>query len=172
MKKYIKAKIPLLSFILIPVLFYWDPNWIGFLGVQPYWALFWLLPWAIIYGSINGLIAGLLLGIILDTISLDSGITQIPGLVICGIWFGKFNFPTNTIVGHLRYGLICSLGSFLCGTIYFSQIFIKNSFDLGVFFYDFGIKNIFAQVFVTGLFAPLFCSLLFLLFKMHSKLRV
>ena len=169
MKKYFKKKIPLLSFILIPVLFYWDPNWIGFLGVKPYWPLFWLLPWAMIYGSINGLIAGLALGIILDSISPQSSFTQIPGLVLCGIWFGQLNFSTNSLLGHLRYGLICSISSFLCGILYFAQIFIKNFFDLGVLFYDFGIKNIFAQVFVTGLLAPLFCSWLFFIFKMEFK---
>ena len=171
MRKYIKKNLSFFSFLLIPIIHYWDPNWLSFLGVKPYWPLFWLLPWAMIYGPVNSLIVGLLLGIFLDSIVSDTNFTQVPGLVLCGIWFGKFNVINNSYVGHLRYGLICSLGSFLCGFIYFLQIFIKNLFNLGIPFYEFGIKNIFAQVFVTGLLAPLFCSWLLILFKIQLKER-
>ena len=64
MGKYLKKKISIISFLFIPIVYFWDPNWLEFLGVQPYWPLFWLLPWSMIYGSFNGLIIGLFLGLI------------------------------------------------------------------------------------------------------------
>ena len=118
MDKFIKKNLSLISFLLIPIIFFWNPNWIGILGIQPYWPLFWLLPWAMIYGPANGLIIGLFLGLILDSITPES-YTQIPGLIICGVWFGKVSKNDNVFVEHFRNGLICSIGSFACGTLYF-----------------------------------------------------
>ena len=165
MGKYFKKKISLISFLFIPIVYFWDPNWLEFLGVQPYWPLFWLLPWSMIYGSFNGLIIGLFLGLILDSLSLDSSFTQIPGLLLCGIWFGKLNISNNIFVGHFRFGLICCIASFFCGLLYFFQILIKYWSDHTILLYLPSIKNIVAQVFITGLLAPLLCSLLFRLFQ-------
>ena len=165
MGKYFKKKISLISFLFIPIVYFWDPNWLEFLGVQPYWPLFWLLPWSMIYGSFNGLIIGLFLGLILDSLTLDSSFTQIPGLVLCGIWFGKLSISNNIFVGHFRFGLICSIASFFCCSIYFFQTLIKYWSNHNIFLYLPIIKNIFAQVFITGLLAPLICSLLFILFQ-------
>ena len=170
MNKFFTKKLTIVFFIFIPIIFLWHPNWLGFLGIQPYWPLFWLLPWSMIHGSIDGLIVGLCLGLVFDSLSADSSFTQIPGLVLCGIWFGKLSLSSNFILGHFRYGLICSIASFLCGSLYFSQILIGNLSDISIFLYFPTIKNIFAQVFITGLFAPLFCSLLLSLFK-RSKGR-
>ena len=170
MQKYFKKHLSIISFLFIPIVYFWDPNWMGFFGVQPYWPLFWLLPWSMIYGSIDGAIVGLFLGFVLDSLSPDSSFTQIPGLVLCGIWFGKLSLSSNTILGHFKYGLICIIASLLCGSLYFSQILIENLPEINIFLYFSSTRNIFAQVFVTGLFAPLFCSLLLSLFK-RSKGR-
>ena len=170
MEKYLNKHFSLISFLFIPIIYFWDPNWIEFFGVQPYWPLFWLLPWSMIYGSIDGLLVGLCLGLILDSISPDSSFTQISGLVLCGIWFGKLSLSSNVVFGFFRYGLICFIASFLCGLIYFSQILIKNFSENSIFFYFPSIKNIFAQALITGLIAPLLCSLLLSLFK-RSKSR-
>ena len=170
MEDFLKKRITFLSFLLIPGVYFWHPNWLEFLGVQPYWPLFWLLPWSMIYGSFDGLIIGLFLGLILDSLSLDSSFTQIPGLVLCGIWFGKINTSNNVFVGHFRYGLICSIASLLCSSQYLLQILIKNSYFESNFFYFSIFKNIFAQVFITGLLAPFLCTLLFRLFN-RSKER-
>ena len=165
MGNYLKKNIYLISFLFIPIVYFWDPNWLEFLGVQPYWPLFWLLPWSMIYGSLDGLIIGLLLGLILDSLSFESTFTQIPGLVMCGIWFGKLRISNIIFVGHFRYGLVCSIASFFCGSLYFLQILIKYWSFHTDFLYLPSIKNIFAQVFITGLLAPLLCSLLFRLFQ-------
>ena len=169
MNKFFKKKISIIFFIFIPIIFLWHPNWLGFLGTQPYWPLFWLLPWSMINGSIKGLIFGLYLGLILDSLALDSSFSQIPGLILCGFWFGRVKVHSDILLGHFRYGLICSLGSFLCGTLYFLQILFKN-FSEGTFLVFIpSSQNILAEVFLTGLFAPLICSQLFRILKSSKE---
>ncbi len=165
MIKFFKKRLHLIIFIFIPIIYLWHPNWLGFLGVQPYWPLFWLLPWSMINGSIYGIIFGLFLGLILDSVTLDNNFTQIPGLILCGFWFGKIKTQSDLLVGHFRYGLICAIGSFLCGTIYFLQILFNNSSDNNFLIFIPSFQNILTEVFLTGLFAPFICSQLFRLFK-------
>ena len=165
MIKFFEKRLSIIIFVFIPVIFLWHPNWIGFLGIQPYWPLIWLLPWSMINGSINGLIFGLFLGLILDSLGLDSNFTQIPGLIICGFWFGRIKIHSDILVGHFRYGLICSIGSCLCGILYFLQILFNNLSDGMFLLFIPSIQNILAEVFLTGLFAPFFCSRLLRIFK-------
>ena len=165
MNKFFTKKLSIICFIFIPIIFLWHPNWLGFLGIQPYWPLFWLLPWSMINGSIKGLIFGLFLGLILDSLSINSNFTQIPGLILCGIWFGRIKIHDDILVGHFRYGLICSIGNFLCGTLYFVQILIKNYSESTFSLFIPSFQNILAEIFLTGLFAPLICSQLLRLFK-------
>ena len=155
----------MILFIFIPIIFLWHPSWLGFFGFQPYWPLLWLLPWSIINGSINGLLFGLFIGLILDSVTLNSNFTQIPGLVLCGVWFGTIKKHSGILVGHFRYGLVCSIGSFLCGTLYFLQILFKNFSDSTFLLFIPSVQNILAEVFLTGLFAPLMCSQLLKIFK-------
>jgi len=169
MKKFFTKKLSIISFIFIPIIFLWHPNWLGFLGVQPYWPLFWLLPWSMINGSINGLIFGLFLGLILDSLSPGGSFTQIPGLIFCGFLFGRIKLQSDFLVGHFRYGLICSFGSFLCGTIYFLQILFKNFSDSTFLLFIPSLQNILAEVFLTGFFAPLICSHLLRMFKFSRR---
>ena len=169
MDQFLKKNLSLISFVFIPIVFFWHPNWLGLLGNQPYWPLFWLLPWSMIHGPIDGLKVALLLGLALDSISPSGSFTQIPGLILCGLWFGRITVSRNVLIGHFRYGLICCIGSFICSTLYFSQILIKNLFENNFLLFLPSIKNILAQIFLTGLFAPLICSLLFRFFKYSKK---
>ena len=169
MNKFFTKQLSIISFVFIPIIFLWHPNWLGFLGFQPYWPLFWLLPWSMINGSINGLIDGLFLGLILDSLTLDNSFTQIPGLILCGFLFGRIKLHSNILVGHFRYGLICSFGSFLCGSIYFLQILFKNFSDSTFLLFIPSLQNIVAEVFLTGFFAPFFCSQLLRLFKFSIR---
>ena len=169
MDKFFTKKLSIVSFIFIPIVFLWHPPWLGFLGVQPYWPLFWLLPWSMINGSINGLIFGLFLGLILDSLTLDDSFTQIPGLIFCGFLFGRIKLHSDMLVGHLRYGLICSFGSFLCGSIYFLQILFKNFSESNFLLLIPSIKNILAEIFLTGFLAPFFCSQLIKMFKFTNR---
>jgi len=169
MNKFFAKKLSIISFIFVPIIFLSHPSWLGFLGVQPYWPLFWLLPWSIMNGSINGSIFGLFLGLILDSLTLDNNFSQIPGLIFCGFLFGKIKFHSGILVGHFRYGLICSFGSFLCGTIYLSQILFRNFSDTNTLLLIPSIKNILAEVFLTGFFAPFICSQLLRMFKFSRR---
>lgn len=156
----------LIFFVSIPIIFCWHPNWLGLFGIQPYWPLFLLLPWSMVNGSSYGFIFGLFLGLILDALTLESSFTQIPGLMLCGVLFGRIKVNRDNLVEHFRYGLICSFGSFFCGAMIFLQILVKNfSFSNFSLFLP-SIKNILAEIFLTGLFAPLICSQLFKLFKL------
>ncbi len=169
MNKFFIKQSSMVIFIFIPIIFLWHPYWLGFLGVQPYWPLLWLLPWSMINGSINGLIFGLFLGLILDSITLDSDFTQIPGLILCGVLFGRIKLHRNILLGHFRHGLICSFGSFLCGTLYFLQILFKNFSDGTFLLFIPSLQNILAEVFLTGFFAPLICSQLLKVFKYSGR---
>ena len=169
MNTFFTKNFSIICFIFIPIIFLWHPNWLGFLGIQPYWPLFWLLPWSMIYGSMNGLILGLFFGLILDSLTLDSSFTQIPGLMLCGFLFGRIKEHSNILLGHFRYGLICSFGSFLCGTLYFSQILFKNFSDSTFLLFIPSFKNILAEVFLTGFFAPFICSQLLRMFKFSRR---
>jgi len=169
MNKFFTKKLSIISFIFIPIIFLWHPNWLGLLGVQPYWPLFWLLPWSMINGSINGKIFGLSLGLILDSLTLDGNFTQIPGLILCGFLFGRIKLQSDILVGHFRLGLICSLGSFLCGTLYFLQILFKNFSDSTFLLFIPSVQNILAEVFLTGFFAPLICSQLLRMFQFSGR---
>ena len=169
MNEFFTKKLSIISFIFIPIIFLWHPSWLGFLGVQPYWPLFWLLPWAMINGSINGLVLGLFLGLILDSLTLNESFTQIPGLIFCGLFFGRIKSHSDILVGHFRYGLICSFGSFLCGTLYLAQILFRNFLDGNFLMFIPGIKNILAEVFLTGLFAPFICSHFLRIIKFSRK---
>jgi len=172
MNKFFTKKLSIISFIFVPIIFLWHPNWLGFLGIQPYWPLFWLLPWSMINGSINGLIFGFFLGLILDSLTLESSFTQIPGLILCGIWFGRIRIHSDILVGHFRYGLICALGSLLCGSLYFAQILVKNFSDSNFLLFITSVQNILAEVFLTGFFAPLICSHLMRLFKFSREKNI
>ena len=169
MNKFFTRFLPIIFFIFVPIIFLWHPNWLGFLRIQPYWPLFWLLPWSMINGSINGLIFGLFLGLILDSVTIDSDFTQIPGLMLCGVLFGRIKYHSNILIGHFRYGLICSLASFLCGILYFLQILFKNFLGSNFLLFIPSVQNILAEVFLTGIFAPLICSQLLKMFKFSRK---
>ena len=166
MYKFFLKKLPIVIFIFVPIIFLWHPSWLGLLGVQPYWPLFWLLPWSMINGSVNGIILGLFLGLILDSVTLDSNFTQIPGLILCGFLFGRIKLNSDILVGHFRYGLICSFGSVLCGTLYFLQILFENFSDSAFLIFIPSFQNILAEVFLTGFFAPLICSQLLRIFRL------
>jgi len=122
-----------------------------------------------INGSFNGLILGLFLGLILDSLTLDNNFTQIPGLILCGVLFGRIKLHSDILVGHFRHGLICSFGSFLCGSIYFLQILFKNFSDGNLLLFIPSFQNILAEVFLTGFFAPFICSQLLRIFKSSKE---
>ena len=161
---FIKNNYSLFSFVLIPLLALWNPICFSLMEVQPYWPIFWLLPWSILNGSINGLIIGFIIGIILDSLNNDI-FTQVPGLLICGFWFGQLGELKN----RYQYGLVASLGSLICGSLYFFQLILFNYQNNPIWLLSFGLKNIFGQILLTGLFAPVLSTCLQGLFSKNLK---
>ena len=172
MKFYLNQYLPLISFLIIPLLIYWNPSWFSLMGYQANWPIFWLLPWALINGPFKSMLLGFLLGFILDTINADL-YTQIPGLMICGFWFGKVGSSNQFNNPPLQFGLTAAIGSLICGVIYFSQMVVKLSLENSLLeFFSYGVQNIFAQVFLTSLLAPVFCKWLYFWFSKKYKLKI
>ena len=172
MKFYLNQYISIISFLIIPFIIFWNPSWVSLMGFQAYWPIFWLLPWALIHGPFKSMFLGFLLGFTLDTINADL-YTQIPGLMICGFWFGKVGNVNQFKNAPLQFGLTSAVGSLICGAIYFSQMVIKNLFENNpLLLFSFGVQNIFAQVLLTGLLAPVFCKWLYVLFTKKNKLKL
>ena len=167
----VKKYSSILSFLIIPIINLYNPSLFSLMGSQPYWPIFWMLPWAIINGRYKSIVIALFLGLILDSINNDF-YTQIPGLMICGYWFGRIGDDNKCNFSILQYGLTASIGSLACGLIYFSQIAIRYSWEYdAIWLLPYGIKTIFAQVLLTGLLAPAFCSWLYNLFDNKDQLK-
>ena len=164
MRKINRQYLSLLTFLFIPILSFWNPNFITLMGVQPHWSIFWLFTWANIYGSFNGFITGLSIGLVLDSLNNDF-YTQIPGFVICGIIFGRLSSYKSKNINKFKYGLICSVGSLVCNLLYFIQIILLNPNDITIPLVAYGIKTISAQIFLTAILAPILCSWLFNIFN-------
>ena len=56
MKFYLHQYLSLISFLIIPLVIFWNPSWLSLMGYQAYWPIFWLLPWALIHGSFKSII--------------------------------------------------------------------------------------------------------------------
>ena len=172
MKFCFNQYLPTISFLIIPLLIHWNPSWLSLMGYQAYWPIFWLLPWALIHGPFKSMLLGFILGFILDTINADF-FTQIPGLMICGFWFGRVGSLNLSNNRPIQFGLTAAIGSLICGLIYYCQIVIKLlSENSPLWLFPYGIQNIFAQVLLTSLLAPVFCKWLYFLFSRKYKLKI
>ena len=172
MKLYHNQYLSLISFLIIPLVIFWNPSWLSLMGAQAYWPIFWLLPWAIIHGPFKSMLIAFLLGFMLDTIN-DDLYTQIPGLMICGFWFGKVGSLNQFNNNPFQFGLTAAIGSLICGVIYYCQMVIKLSLENSPFWlFSYGVQIIFAQVFLTSLLAPVFCKWLYFLFSKKYKFKI
>ncbi len=156
--------------IFVPFLTFLNPSWLSINGVAPSWGVLWLLPWALEDGPISGSFSGLCLGLLLDSISLE-GSSQIPVLVLLGLWWGFLGRRGPSLEKSLNLGLLASLGSLFLGfSIWFQQYFwpvSESSFSAKLW----GVNVLIAHTLVTGLLAPLVCSLLLVL-RRRSKIFI
>ena len=161
-----------ISFLILPLLIHWNPSLFSLMGYQAYWPIFWLLPWALIHGPFKSMILGFILGFILDTINADF-YTQIPGLMICGFWFGKVGRLNQFNNSTFQFGLLAALGTLMCGLIYFCQMAVKFLLDNSpLWLFSYAVQNICAQVLLTSLLAPVFCKWLYFLFSKKNKFKI
>ena len=148
----------------VPFLSLLAPTWLTLMGVGPSWAVLWLLPWALVGGPLLGVFAGLSLGLILDAISLGDG-SQVPALVLLGFWWGYLGRKGLPIERNFSLGLLSWIGSLVVGLGAWLQFLLIHMYSYPSLFNSWSFYTILCQSILTGLLAPLICSLLLMFFE-------
>ena len=151
----------------VPLLTLASPPFLTLVGVPPSWAVLWLLPWALADGPLSGALAGLGLGLLVDALNLG-GATQVPVLVLLGWWWGRLTRQGPPIERSLSLGLLALLGTFLLGLSVALQRFGLPA--PGSVTQLASLHTLLAQTLLTGLLAPMICSLLLLLWRQQGAL--
>ena len=157
------------SAFVVPLLTLFSPNWLSLSGVGPYWAVLWLLPWAIVDGPLSAAIAGLCLGLVQDGINLP-GVTQIPALVVLGLWWGRIGRRSLSIEQSFNLGLLAWVGTVFVGLSFWLQIVLIHQGKQSDWLHACAWHTLLSQALLTGFIAPIVGSLLFFLWtKMLRK---
>ncbi len=158
MSSLVRHRWTLATALLVPLLVLAAPAPLRLAGVPPCWAVLWLLPWALVDGPLTGAVAGLGLGVLLD--GLHPGfITQAPALTLLGWWWGRLGRRSPPIERSFNLGLLALLGAALQGgAIWLQQLWWGETHGAG-------LHTLLAQTLLTGLLAPLVCSLQLLLWR-------
>ena len=143
--------------LLVPALVLASPAWLRLDGVGPDWAVLWLLPWALVDGPVSGALVGAGLGLLLDA-SRGGGITVIPALAVLGWWWGRLG-RRSIMQRSVSLALLALVGSLGVGLSLLLQQLLLGQLAPA------GWQLLWAQVLLTGLVAPLLCSLELLLWR-------
>jgi rod shape-determining protein MreD len=152
--------------LAVPLLTLASPAFLKIAGVAPSWAVLWLLPWALVDGPASGAIAGLALGLVLDGLHLG-GASELPALVLLGWWWGRIGRRGVPIERSLNLGLLALLGSAVLGVSLGLQLHWRGELPLT----QAGLHVLIAQSLITGLLAPVLCSLQLLRWRRVAELR-
>ena len=171
----------MLSMLVVPLLTLVSPAWLRIAGVPPAWAPLWLLPWALVDGQRSGILAGLCLGLMID--SLNPGpVSAIPALLLLGWWWGRLGYQGPPIERSFNLALLAMIGTLGLNLSLMAQWSWRSWFGLrelqgapaaslalpGWHCSDLalaGVQVLLSQLLLTALLAPVFCSLLLLLFR-------
>ncbi len=164
MGKVRRASIVIGFGFLLPFLILMSPNWLRIFGIGPCWPVLWLLPWALESGPFSGILSGLFLGVLLDSISLN-GYTQIPALILLGLWWGRLGSSDPKIERSFNLGLLAFLGSIFLSLFTLIQVLFHQALIPTFVFYNFGIQTLFSKSILTGLLAPMICSWIILFLR-------
>lgn len=146
------------SALLVPWLVLAAPTPLSLAGVPPSWAVLWLLPWSLVDGPRSGLMAGIGLALLLD--GLHAGpLSQVPALALLGWWWGRLGRSGPVIERSFNLGLLAVLGTALVGGSLWIQQLGWGQASLG------SLHTLLAQSLLTGLLAPMVCSLQVLLWR-------
>ena len=151
----------LLTSLLLLLLTMATPRWLQLDGVPPCWVVLWLLPWAVVEGPVAGITAGLLLGLALDGLQ-GEGITVVPVLMLLGLWWGQFLSARRPLERSTTLCLQALLGTLLLNASHALQLHWRG---VGV---AAAWQLAMAQALLTGLLAPLVCSLLVLFWRRRT----
>ncbi len=152
--------------LVVPLLTLASPAFLKIAGVAPSWAVLWLLPWALVDGPASGAIAGLCLGLVLDGLHLGL-VSELPVLTLLGWWWGRIGRRGVPIERSYSLGLLALLGALLLGASVLLQLYWAGQLPL----VEAGLHTLIAQSLITGLLAPLLCSLLLLRWRRLADLR-
>jgi rod shape-determining protein MreD len=127
-------------------------------GVPPSWPVLWLLPWALVDGPVSGTLLGVALGLLLD--GLHPGpVSQLPALALLGWWWGRLGRRAPPIERSFNLGLLALLGTaVLGGSLWLQQLWWGQTNATA-------LHTLLAQTLLTGLLAPMLCSLQLLLWR-------
>ncbi|MEY3749986.1 MAG: hypothetical protein RLZZ186_405 [Cyanobacteriota bacterium] len=152
--------------LAVPLLTLASPAFLKIAGVAPSWAVLWLLPWALVDGPASGAIAGLALGLVLDGLHLGQ-VSEVPVLMLLGWWWGRIGQRGVPIERSYNLGLLALLGSLVLGASVLLQLQWRGQLPL----LQAGLHTLLAQSLITGLLAPVLCSLQLLRWRRVADLR-
>ena len=152
--------------LLVPLLTLASPAVLKIGGVAPSWAVLWLLPWALVDGPSSGAVAGLLLGTVLDALHLGNA-SEVPALMLLGWWWGRLGRRGPPIERSFNLGLLALLGTALLGGTLMVQLQWQGAMPA----LPVAIQILVAQSLITGLLAPVLCSLQLLRWRQVASLR-
>ena len=155
-----------LTGLAVPLLTLASPGFLKIAGVAPSWAVLWLLPWALVDGPASGAVAGLALGMVLDALHLG-GASQAPALLFLGWWWGRIGRRGAPIERSFNLGLLALLGTALLGGTLMVQLQWQGAMPA----LPVAIQILVAQSLITGLLAPVLCSLQLLRWRQVASLR-
>ena len=155
-----------LTGLAVPLLTLASPAFLKISVVGPSWAVLWLLPWALVDGPASGAIAGLCLGLVLDGLHLGQA-SEVPVLVLLGWWWGRIGRRGVPIERSYNLGLLALLGTLLLGASLLLQLLWRGQLPL----LTAGLHTLVAQSLLTGLLAPVLCSLQLLRWRRIADLR-
>ena len=148
----------LATVLVVPLLVLAAPPPLQLAGVPPSWPVLWLLPWALVDGPFSGALLGGVLALLLD--GLHPGpLTQLPVLVLLGWWWGRLGRRAPPIERSFNLGLLALLGTALLGAFLWLQQLWWGLPSAAA------PRTLLAQTLLTGLLAPMLCSLQLLLWR-------
>ena len=150
--------------ICLPFLTLISPNWLKIYGVPPCWPIFWLLPFSLKNGRLRGVVAGILLGLLMDSFTMG-GASYIPSFLFLSFWWGGYGLQKKTIDLSLNLGLMAIFGTAFVSFSILIQKMTLQSFLSDKLFNNWAMHTFVAEVTITGLLAPVFCSWLLLSYK-------
>ena len=162
-----------------------SPGWLKLAGVAPAWAVLWLLPWALVDGPLSGVLAGAAVGLLVDALH-PGGVMQWPALMLLGWWWGRLGRRGPPVERSFSLGLLAIVGCLLLDLTLVLQWIVASSLGRGEghgpahgmdpallaqpgwHLSDLsgaGLQVLLARMLVTGLVAPVLCSLQMVLWR-------
>ena len=159
-----KKKLIVFTSICLPTFIILTPDWLKINGISPCWPVIWLLPFSIKNSPWKSLIVAISLGIFIDSFTISDA-SYVPSLFFLSLIWSQYGLHNQKIELFLSIGLMAIFGTAFVGiSIWIQKIILYRSLRNNLF-HSWSIYVIIAEVIITGLVAPLFCSWLFRIYK-------